>query len=108
MKIRFAVYAFLLGVFIAAPAFALELHQARSAGLIGEKVDGYIAAIASSAEVKNFVAELNTKRRQQYEKIAKEQGQSVDVVAKLAAQEVISKLPPGSAYQAADGSWKKR
>lgn len=108
MKLRQLTLLVLLGIMIAAPAYALDLKQARSSGLVGEKIDGYTEALKQTPEVKVLVDDVNAKRRAEYQRISKENGQSVDVVGKLAAQEIISKLPAGSSYQAADGSWKKR
>jgi uncharacterized protein len=107
-KIRSITQLGLIAVFFAFPAWALDLQQARNSGAVGEKNDGYVEALASSPEVGALVSEVNSKRRQEYARIAKEKGQPVDIVAKLAAQQIISNLSPGSSYQAADGSWKKR
>lgn len=93
---------------LAMPAWALDLHQARSSGAIGEKLDGYVTALQSSGEVKALVDEVNTKRKAEYTRISAQNGQPVDVVAKLAAQQIINGLEPGSQYQGPDGSWKKR
>lgn len=107
MKSRFLILVALIAL-LACPAFALELHQARSAGLVGEKADGYVVARKPSAEVNALVAEVNAKRQQEYARISKENGQTVDVVAKLAAEQIITGLEPGSPYQGTDGSWKTR
>lgn len=108
MKNRFAMLIVLLGILVAAPALALDLPQARTTGQVGEKLDGYIAAITNTPEVQALVSEVNTKRKQEYAKISQQKGQPVDVVAKLAFQQIVSQLPAGSSYQAPDGSWKKR
>jgi len=108
MKTRTLTLLALVGTLLAMPAFALDLQQARGTGQVGEKLDGYVAAIAGTPEVKTLVADVNAKRREEYTRISKQNGQPVNIVAKLAAEEVINKLPPGSAYQGSDGSWKKR
>lgn len=89
-------------------ALALDLQSARTQGLVGEKPDGYVAAVQSSAEVNALVADVNAKRKQEYTRISKENGQPVDVVAKLAAPQIIEKLPSGAMYQGPDGGWKKK
>lgn len=100
----------LLGVImcLTAPAYALNLQEARASGAVGEKSDGYVAARKDEAEVQALVAEVNTKRQQEYARISKENNQSVDVVAKLAAAQIINGLAPGVYYQAPDGIWKQR
>lgn len=108
MKFRFMTILVLAATLLSLPAFAMDLHQARSAGMVGEKMDGYAAAIQSTPEITALVNDVNTKRREEYARISKQKNQPVDVVAKLAAQEIINSLPAGSSYQAPDGSWKKR
>ena len=98
----------LIATLLASPAFALDLHQARSAGIVGEKLDGYVAALQQTPEVNALVADVNAKRKAEYTRISKQNGQPVDVVAKLAAQEIMGKLDAGSSYQGTDGGWKKR
>lgn len=108
MKLRFLTVLAVTGLLTAFPAYALDLHQARSSGMVGERLDGYVAARKATPEVNALVAEVNAKRKQEYARISKENGQPVDVVAKLAAAQIISGLEAGSAYQANDGSWKTR
>lgn len=108
MKLHTMALGIFLSVAMASPAFALDLSQARKAGSVGETPLGYIAAIKSSAEVDALVAEVNALRKQEYARISKENGQGVDVVAKVAAEQIINNLDAGSFYQAADGTWKKR
>ncbi|MDX1975705.1 MAG: YdbL family protein [Rickettsiales bacterium] len=92
----------------ALPALALDLQTARTSGAVGEKTDGYIAAVQSSAEVNALVSEVNGKRQAEYARISKQNGQPVNVVAKLAAEQIISGLPAGAMYQDTSGNWKKR
>ncbi len=92
----------------ALPALALDLSTARGQGLVGEKTDGYITAIKSSAETDALVNEVNAKRKAEYARISKENGQPVDVVGKVAAEQVIGNLPKGAMYQDASGQWKTR
>jgi uncharacterized protein YdbL (DUF1318 family) len=108
MKLRSLILATLLLTGISLPSFALDLHQARSVGFVGEKADGYVTGLKPTADVQALVAEVNAKRKQEYARISAQNGQPIDVVAKLAAQQIISSLDPGSLYQAADGSWKTR
>ena len=74
--------------FVSFPAFALDLHSARSTGMVGELSTGYVKAVKPSAEVDALVASVNAKRRAEYERISKQNGQPVDVVGKLAAPEI--------------------
>lgn len=98
----------LAGSLIALPALALDLQQARASGMVGEKLDGYIAALNPSADVSALVADVNAKRKAEYARISSKNGQPVEVVAKLAAQEIVNGLPKGASYQGPDGSWKTK
>ncbi len=108
MKPRFLTLLAALGVLIAYPVFALDLHQARSSGMVGEKLDGYASALKDTPEVDALVADVNAKRKQEYARISKQNGQPVDVAAKLAAAQIINGLEPGSPYQDENGNWKTR
>ena len=89
MKKLFLSSAFILA--FAASAWALDLQSARSQGLVAEQPDGYIKAIDQGSEVNGLVNEVNHKRKKEYERISKEKGQSVDVVGKLAAEQLKNK-----------------
>jgi uncharacterized protein YdbL (DUF1318 family) len=91
-----------------APAAALDLGQAKSQGLVGERPDGYVGAVSStpSAEVKALVAEVNAKRKSVYTDIARKRGTSVEAVAALAGQDLIAKAKPGE--YVLKGSWTKK
>lgn len=105
---RFFAPALLALMLAAAPAMASDLHTARASGAVGEKVTGYAEALDGSAETKALVADVNAKRRAEYARISKENGQSPDVVGQIAAQEIIKKLPAGAKYQGGDGGWKTK
>ena len=72
--------------------FALELKEARSSGKVKELATGYIEATDSSAEVTALVKEVNAKRKKHYEKVAKKNGTSIDVVSQKAAEKIKAKL----------------
>jgi len=108
MKPRILTVLAILGALVAFPAFALDLHQARTSGMVGEKLDGYAAALKATPEVNALVADVNAKRKAEYARISKQNGQPVDVVAKLAAAQIINGLEVGSSYQDANGNWKTR
>lgn len=89
-------------------AFAMDLKAARDAGLVGEKLDGYVAVLKPSDDVNALASDVNAKRSVEYARISKENNQSISVVAKLAAPKIIENLSKGHFYQAADGSWKQK
>jgi uncharacterized protein YdbL (DUF1318 family) len=88
---RLLVLLSLVSIFAAASAFALDLQSARKSGAVVEQVTGYIKSAQPSAEVDALVADVNAKRKAEYERIAKEKGTSVEQVAAVAAQELLKK-----------------
>lgn len=90
---------------IAAPSFALELQDARAQGVVGETRAGYIAKIGGGADVAQLVADVNLKRRGEYERISADKHEPVDVVGKLAYGQIVANLPQGAKYQDGNGKW---
>lgn len=85
---KFSRILIVAAIFASSPAFALDLHSARDSGVVVEKPTGYIEVAKPSAEADALVAEVNAKRKAEYERIAKEKKVAVDVVAKEAAKEI--------------------
>ncbi len=108
MNFRAFLAASCLTLLLSGAAFALDLQQARTGGVLGERADGYVEVLKASPQAQALAVEINAKRRQEYGRISTQNGQPVDVVARLAAQEIAAKLPAGSMYQAADGGWKRK
>jgi uncharacterized protein YdbL (DUF1318 family) len=81
-----------LALSIASSAFALDLQQARAEKILGEKPNGYVEVLKASPEATKLADEVNAMRKKEYERISKENGQPVDVVAKVAAEEIAKKL----------------
>ena len=96
--------------FICASAFALDLQQAKSQGLVGETNNGYVAVVTSStpAEVTQLVAQVNTQRKERYKKIAVSHGLSTAEVGILAHKKAVDKTRPGHYYQNSAGKWVKK
>lgn len=99
---------FAFALMAAIPAMAMSLDQARSSGLVGEKLDGYVGVVKASPDASSVAADVNAKRKTEYEKISKQNGQPASVVGKVAAEQIINGLPSGSYYQSPSGSWVKK
>ncbi len=91
-------------------AFAVTLDEAKAAGQIGEKQDGYIGLVQASvpADVAALVESVNAQRRARYEEIAKENGIAVQDVAKLAFTRALENTRPGNFVEASPGQWVKK
>ncbi|HEY8384834.1 MAG TPA: YdbL family protein [Porticoccaceae bacterium] len=88
--------------------WALDLHQAKSQGLVGETATGYIAPVGTAtAEVTSLVNDINRQRKAEYERIAAKNNISVKDVEALAAQKAIEKTPAGQ-YVRTNGQWVRK
>jgi len=92
---------------ISLPAFALELGDAKSRGLVGETNAGYLGAVKPSGEVDKLVASINQQRKAQYQKIAEKNGISLEAVEVRAGKKAIDKTAPGE-YINTGGGWQKK
>jgi len=95
---------------IGARVFAAPLDDARAAGLVGERPDGYLAAVQPNPppDIAALVKEINAKRRAAYEDIAKKQNVPVDEVGALTAEKIKAKARAGEYFLNADGTWTKK
>jgi uncharacterized protein YdbL (DUF1318 family) len=94
----------------ALPALAQSLDQAKAAGLVGEKVDGFVGVVDANApaEVRAMVERINAERRAKYAEIAQKQNAPMDAVAKIAGQKLIERAPSGQYVLGADGRWRQK
>ena len=93
---------------VASPAFALDLKTAKSQGLVGEISTGYLGVVKSSPAVEALVKDINSKRKAEYQRIAKKNGTALTAVEKLAGQKAINKTAPGNYIKLPSGSWQKK
>ena len=108
--LRIGLAAFLALALLAVPSgFALadQLADAKKAGSVGERPDGYLGVVEGrgGAEVKTLVEEINAKRRQKYSGIAEKRGTSVEAVAALAGAKLIESASPGEYVMTSSGEW---
>ncbi len=108
MKKFMAVLAVSTLFFTSTTAWAIDLSEARAQGLVGETKAGYVVKLAGGADVAAMVADVNMKRREEYKRISVQNGQPVDVVAKLAVNQIAGGLSAGAKYQDAAGKWQTK
>ncbi|RJG14003.1 DUF1318 domain-containing protein [Pseudomonas cavernicola] len=107
MKIRKLLVAMLL-LACGSLAMALDLDAAKSQGMVGEQPDGYLGVVKATPDAVQLAADINAKRRDAYEAIAKKNGATLDQVASLAGQKAIEKTAPGTYVKTPDGQWVKK
>lgn len=90
-------------------AWSADLRQAKEAGQIGEQPDGYLGIVGSvPADVRALVSDINQKRRDAYQGIARDNGTTLKAVEIMAGQKAIDKTPSGQFIQSSSGQWIKK
>ena len=91
-------------------AFAATLEEAKAAGQIGEKQDGYIGFVQTNvpADVAALVADVNAQRRERYQQIARENGIDIREVAKLAFTRALENTLSGNFVESSPGQWTRK
>jgi uncharacterized protein YdbL (DUF1318 family) len=99
-----------LALLIGSPAHADSLDDAKSAGYVGERIDGLLGLVKpdAPAAVKDLVKSVNAKRMQSYASIAKKNGTTLQAVAALAGKKAIEKTAPGNFIQDSRGNWVRK
>lgn len=94
---------------VSAFAQSLSLDQAKRKGLVGEKPDGLIGAVAPnpSTDIMELINKINSGRMDVYKSTAAEQGVPVSNVQSIAAQKIIGSTPSGQ-YIQQNGQWIKK
>jgi hypothetical protein len=95
---------------MATAAWSAPLDDAKSAGFIGERPDGYVASVQPNPppDVARLVQEVNAKRRAAYEDIAAKQGVPVEQVGALTAEKIRAQASPGAYFMTSGGGWTQK
>ncbi len=107
-------FALLLGLILSVGfsglAGAQSLDEAKAQGLVGEKVDGYLAAVTPnpSPAVQALIQTTNEGRRQSYEEVARRNNLTVEQVGVLAAEKLRGSARPGDYIQTPSGQWQRK
>jgi hypothetical protein len=104
------IFAAIILLFAFNSAWAIDIHDAKDQGLVGEAKTGYLAAIKSpaSADVNALIAEVNAKRKAQFEQAASKTDTTMAQVSNRFYELAVQKTRPGHYYQDAGGNWKKK
>lgn len=106
-----AAAAVLCLMLTATVAQADALDDARAAGLLGERPDGYVDVVNpnASADILALKEQINAQRRKIYQQLAGEKGVPAEEVGALAAEKTIAqKLKPGMYYMNSSGQWVQK
>ena len=98
------------GLSMALPAAAIDLDQARTQGMVGERSDGLVGAVDAnaSAEVRSLVETVNAARLQEYKSIAQKNGTPLDAVQTVAGEKQVQRARQNKWFvMDASGRWAK-
>ena len=92
------------------PSWGLTLEEAKSQGVVGEQPNGYLGVVqpGASAEIQALVNDVNQKRRQMYEDIARRNATKLAAVEMLAGKTAIDNTKPGNFVLGPSGQWVKK
>jgi uncharacterized protein YdbL (DUF1318 family) len=83
--------------------------EARRAGIIGERYDGYVGFVtAPPAALRRQVAGINIRRRSIYTSLAVRRGVTPKLAGIAAGCALLSRISLGEAYLLSDGKWRRR
>lgn len=91
-------------------AGAGPLDDAKAAGWIGERVDGYLGVVNPKApgSVKSMVRNVNAKRRAKYQGIANAKSTSLQQVEMIVGEKLVNRARRGEFVMDASGRWRRR
>jgi uncharacterized protein YdbL (DUF1318 family) len=91
-------------------AWSASLDNAKAIGLIGERPDGYVAAVQPNPppDIAALVQQVNSKRRAAYADIAAKEGVPIEQVGALTAEKLRAQAPSGDYFLNADGTWTQK
>ena len=85
------------------------VDAAKARGEVGEVITGYLEVRSgASADVRAAVNEINIGRKALYQRLAREQGVEIAVVAQLTGEKQIAGTAPGQYVKGADGQWRQK
>jgi uncharacterized protein YdbL (DUF1318 family) len=95
-------------VALAVPASASPLDDAKAAGQLGERWDGYLGVVKPSEGAQALAADINVKRKAHYAQIAAKNGATVEATAAIAGAKLVESAPSGQYVMPSSGSgWKQ-
>ena len=110
MKKFIVLMSMFVTLFMSSMALAITLDEAKSQGLVGEKVDGYVAAVIANpnAEIQALITSTNDGRRKVYADLAERNGITIEAVGIVSAEKLREKAARGEYVQSTSGQWERK
>ncbi len=94
---------------LANSAWALNLDEAKSQGLIGESSNGYLGLINNSnASAKKLINDINSKRRAAYAAKAQKAGVELKIIEVRIGERLQQRAKKGEYIQRSNGQWQRK
>lgn len=92
------------------PAFATTLEEAKKAGLVGERPDGYLGVVSPAADpgLVKLVEDINLQRKAKYRAIASQNGIALPQVEAIAGKSLLDRAQGGEFILGPNGAWARR
>ena len=99
-----------LGLALApAVAQAGPLDDAKAAGWVGERPNGYLGVVPGApASAEALVSDNNAKRKAKYGSVASSQGTTLQAVEIVAGEKLIGRARSGEYVMTASGQWVRK
>lgn len=109
MKKYILLVCMLLAISYSSLGLALTLEEAKSQGLVGEKVDGFISAVkpVQNEELQALIDSTNEGRRKVYAQLAERNGITEEEVGILSAEKLRANAKQGEYFQDITGQWQR-
>ena len=109
LLLSLAVLASLMAPVASQAQDSATIIQARRAGLIGERYDGYLGIVAANvtSELRRQVSAINIRRRSLYSGLATRKGVTPEEVGITAACSLFRRIGVGEYYLPGQGGWRR-
>ncbi|KAA0694285.1 DUF1318 domain-containing protein [Halopseudomonas laoshanensis] len=114
MRMNSRFFAVVLALLVSAPVWALSLNEAmsalpaaKSAGQLGEQPNGYLGVVSASGSAAEIAKQINQARREEYQRLAEENGIQLRDVESIAGKKALDRTPAGQ-YILLNDVWMKK
>ncbi len=83
------------------------LPAAKEAGQLGEQPDGYLGVVKASGNASEVAQQINAARKEEYQRVARDNGIALKDVETIAGQKAIDRTPARQ-YIRVNGGWVQK
>jgi len=86
------------------------VEQAKDACVVGEQADGYLGVVSganASDALRREINDINQQRKAYYADLARRNGVTIEVTAKLTAEKLMNMATSGQCIRDQSGAWRE-